>query len=219
MSKQIEIPQGQRDVIKKALELYIDEFTGKRGTFRGWTEFESYELFDANQLKAMMDYPILIEISEDEISEFTGKYGVDFPAYTIPLRKKNVTAEKKLTTKSALIRHMLDNGNDFTYTEMIKFCFNHKYPNEKYDWRENRGHYSCAFANKGYWTSAANKPGSYKSFRNYVESRSNESNVGGRSLLASGVGYMFKGEEFVYKNENGRWSAFSSKYNPNASNK
>jgi len=82
MSKQIEIPQGQRDVIKKALELYIDEYTERYFRGKYGTEFESYELFDANQLKAMMDYPILIEISEDEISEFTGKYGVDFPAYT-----------------------------------------------------------------------------------------------------------------------------------------
>jgi len=32
-------------------------------------------------LKGMMDYPIHIEITDDEKREFTGKYGVDFPEY------------------------------------------------------------------------------------------------------------------------------------------
>ena len=72
------IPEGHRDVIKKALKFYI-EVSRKLNSVP--TDSESYELFDANQLIGMMDYPIHINISKEEIVKFTGKYGIDFPQY------------------------------------------------------------------------------------------------------------------------------------------
>ena len=77
-NNRIEIPQGQRDVIKKALLFYI-ETSNKLNSEP--TDSEGYDLFDSRQLIGMMDYPISIEISDDEKRKFTGKYGVDFPEY------------------------------------------------------------------------------------------------------------------------------------------
>ncbi len=74
----IEIPQGQRDVIKKALLFYI-ETSQKLNAVP--TDTEAYDIFDMNQLRGMMDYPIHIDISEEEQVKFTSKYGVDFPKY------------------------------------------------------------------------------------------------------------------------------------------
>ena len=79
-NNRIEIPKGQRDLIKKALSFYISSVENMGYTFRDDEEIH-YNVFDMTQLKGMMDYPIHVDISEDEQILFTNKYGVDFPEY------------------------------------------------------------------------------------------------------------------------------------------
>jgi phenylalanyl-tRNA synthetase alpha subunit len=79
-NNQIEIPQGQRDIIKRALSFYISSIQNMGYTFRDDEEIH-YDIFDMNQLRGMMDYPIHIDISKEEQVKFTSKYGVDFPEY------------------------------------------------------------------------------------------------------------------------------------------
>lgn len=76
--KPILIAKGDKDVIKKALRFFIDV---SKKMNSDPTDSEAYELFDANQLIGMMDYPIHINISKEEIIKFTGKYGIDFSEY------------------------------------------------------------------------------------------------------------------------------------------
>jgi hypothetical protein len=77
-NNRIEIPQGQRDIIKKALNFYLSSVENM-GLNLG--DESHYTIFDMNQLKGMMDYPIHIDISKEEQIEFTSKYGIDFPEY------------------------------------------------------------------------------------------------------------------------------------------
>lgn len=77
-NNRIEIPQGQRDVIKKALNFYLSSVENMGIKLDNESH---YTIFDMNQLRGMMDYPISIEISDDEKRKFAGKYGVDFPEY------------------------------------------------------------------------------------------------------------------------------------------
>ena len=77
-TNRIEIPQGQRDVIKKALNFYLSSLENIGIQL---DDEANYMHFDLLQLRGMMDYPISIEISDDEKRKFTGKYGVDFPEY------------------------------------------------------------------------------------------------------------------------------------------
>ena len=72
------IPNGQRELIKKALRFYIE--TSKKLNPLPM-ESESYDLFDMNQLCEMMDYPMSIEISQYEKETFGSKHGVEFPIY------------------------------------------------------------------------------------------------------------------------------------------
>jgi hypothetical protein len=77
-TKPILIPQGQRELIQKALRFYIE--TSKKLNALP-IESESHELFDMNQLCKMMNYPISIEIDQYEKETFASKHGVDFPIY------------------------------------------------------------------------------------------------------------------------------------------
>ena len=72
------IPQGQRDVIKKALKFYLDVSKQINSVP---TSSEEYLLFDMFQLQEMMNYPISIEITEYDKDMFASKHGVDFPNY------------------------------------------------------------------------------------------------------------------------------------------
>lgn len=79
-NNRIEIPKGQRDLIKKALSFYISSVENIGCSLRDNEEVH-YTIFDMRQLRGMMDYPIHVDISEDEQILFTNKYGVDFPEY------------------------------------------------------------------------------------------------------------------------------------------
>ena len=72
------IPNGQREIIKKALMFYME--TSKKLNPLP-TESENHVLFDMIQLSAMMDYPISIDIDQYEKETFARKHGVDFPIY------------------------------------------------------------------------------------------------------------------------------------------
>jgi hypothetical protein len=71
------IPRSQLAIIQKALNYYVEQ-SAKFNSCP--TDSEIYELFDMNQLSAMMNYTINIEISEEEKNRF-GKHGMDFPIY------------------------------------------------------------------------------------------------------------------------------------------
>jgi hypothetical protein len=58
---------------------------------------------------------------------------------------------------------MIDNGNSFTYTEMIKaLLLITKGPNYKYKWKRDRGYYATNFSFRGYMTNGGGSCGVYK---------------------------------------------------------
>ena len=71
------IPKSQLALIQKALYYYTEQ-SGKFNCCP--TDSEAYEIFDMNQLCAMMNYKITIEISEEQKNRFA-KHGMDFPIY------------------------------------------------------------------------------------------------------------------------------------------
>lgn len=70
---------------------------------------------------------------------------------------------KQYTVKEKLVQYMMENGNDFTYTEMIKALLKLQYgPDFQYDWREHRGYYATNFSIRGYMTNGGGTCGVYK---------------------------------------------------------
>ena len=72
------IPSSQLAVIQKALLFYVEQ-SNKLNSCP--TESESYDLFDMQQLSAMLNYPISITISDSDKANFSGSHGMDFPQY------------------------------------------------------------------------------------------------------------------------------------------
>lgn len=72
------IPPSQLAIIQKALKYYVEQ-SEKFNSCP--TETEAYEIFDMNQLNAMMNYPIRISISEEDKNTFSFRHGMDFPEY------------------------------------------------------------------------------------------------------------------------------------------
>jgi hypothetical protein len=72
------IPTEQLELIQKALSFYIK--TSEQFNMCP-TDSEHYELFDMKQLREMMNYPISIDISDDDKDSFASKHGIDFPLY------------------------------------------------------------------------------------------------------------------------------------------
>jgi hypothetical protein len=70
---------------------------------------------------------------------------------------------KKVTVKKQLVDFMITNGNDFTYTDVIKatlrIC---KGDDHKYDWRVDRGFYATNFSVRGYMVNGGGTCGVYK---------------------------------------------------------
>lgn len=72
---------------------------------------------------------------------------------------------KKKTIKQKLVDRMIANGNDFTYTDMIKTLLKIQYGEDReYDWRSpDRGYYSDNFnRTHGYMTRGCGDCGVYK---------------------------------------------------------
>lgn len=74
----VEIPWEQRKLIQKALTFYL-EISEKMVRYPSDTD--EYERFDMRQLRAMMEYPINIEITPEQRAKFCAKHGMDFPEY------------------------------------------------------------------------------------------------------------------------------------------
>jgi len=72
------IPKGQTDVIRKALDFYV-EFNKRLNSLP--TDSEAYELFDMKQLSAMMNYKVTVSLDENEEGRFTSTHGIDLPIY------------------------------------------------------------------------------------------------------------------------------------------
>jgi len=73
-----EIPQGQRVIIKQAITFYLSSLENIGISL---DEEANYTHFDLLQLKGMLDYPLYIQISDEDKIKFTSKYGIDFPQY------------------------------------------------------------------------------------------------------------------------------------------
>jgi hypothetical protein len=72
------IPDQQCILIKKALDFYV-EMSQKFNQVP--TETEGYDIFDMQQLSAMMNYEVSIYIREHEKDNFCSNHGMDFPIY------------------------------------------------------------------------------------------------------------------------------------------
>jgi hypothetical protein len=72
------IPTGQLDLIQKALNYYVEQ--SKKFNCSP-TDAEAYEIFDMNQLSAMMNYQVSVTISESDKDTFASNHGMDFPKY------------------------------------------------------------------------------------------------------------------------------------------
>ena len=55
-------------------------------------------------------------------------------------------------TKKQLILDYVAMKDGATYTEIIKFIYELNHPGRKYNWKDNRGYYSCAFWDGGYFS-------------------------------------------------------------------
>ena len=72
------IPKEQTSLIKKALNYYVEQSARLNSEP---TQDESYELFDMQQLSAMMNYDISISIMDEDRELFASNHGMDFPIY------------------------------------------------------------------------------------------------------------------------------------------
>jgi hypothetical protein len=68
---------------------------------------------------------------------------------------------KKINRKKSLVDYMIENGNNFKYTDMIKYLV--KVCREKeYEWQYDRGFYAANFSYNGYITRGCGTCGVYK---------------------------------------------------------
>jgi hypothetical protein len=72
------IPSTQLDLIKKALNYYVEQMNRFNSLP---TDTEHYEMFDMKTLSSMMNYEISISISKNDKDNFASKNGMDFPIY------------------------------------------------------------------------------------------------------------------------------------------
>lgn len=68
------IPQGQKAILKKGIEL-LENAVSKVGTTNEYLEF------DLLTLKSLLNYEIGVALTDQEKESFTSKNGIDFPEY------------------------------------------------------------------------------------------------------------------------------------------
>jgi hypothetical protein len=76
--KCIKLPREQSRIIKKALDFYVE--TSKKLNAVP-TDTENYELYDMEQLSAMMNYEVSVSLSTKDYINFESKHGINFPTY------------------------------------------------------------------------------------------------------------------------------------------
>lgn len=76
--KTISLPSGQKDIIREALNYYLDQYI----KFNDLTTPKSnWRVHDLNTLIALMKYDVQIELTDTEIKDFSSKNGIDLPIY------------------------------------------------------------------------------------------------------------------------------------------
>jgi hypothetical protein len=78
VDKCIKLPKEQAKIIKKALDFYVE--TSKKLN-EVPTDTENYELYDMEQLSAMMNYEVSVSLSTRDYINFESKHGINFPTY------------------------------------------------------------------------------------------------------------------------------------------
>ena len=68
---------------------------------------------------------------------------------------------KKISRKKSLVDYMIENGNNFRYTDMIKYLVKICRKKE-YEWQYDRGFYAANFGFTGYMTRGCGTCGVYK---------------------------------------------------------
>jgi hypothetical protein len=68
------IPKGQKDILKKAIDLLQDAVVKIGST-------DEYLMFDLVTLKALLNYEVGVALTDQEKERFTYQNGVDFPEY------------------------------------------------------------------------------------------------------------------------------------------
>ena len=83
--KAILLPKEQNDIIKNALEYYLDgllKFTYEFDRDNKFDNGNQYKIHDLTTLIAFMGYDVKIDLTETDIKDFTSKNGIDLPIYT-----------------------------------------------------------------------------------------------------------------------------------------
>jgi hypothetical protein len=78
VDKLVKLPKSQCSIIKKALDFYVE--TSKKLN-EVPTDTENYELYDMEQLSAMMNYEVSVSLSTKDYINFESKHGINFPTY------------------------------------------------------------------------------------------------------------------------------------------
>lgn len=68
------IPQGQKEILKKAIDLLQDAVLKIGST-------NEYLMFDLVTLKALLNYEVSVSLTDQEKERFTYQNGIDFPEY------------------------------------------------------------------------------------------------------------------------------------------
>lgn len=131
----------------------------------------------------------------------------------------------KQTLKEQLVKYMIENGNKFTYTQMIKALLKLTRPNETYDWREHRGHFATNFSRpRGYMVNGGGNCGVYKgedglwSGRFFTEKEIKSRKIkNALSSLVKDIRIKERDNMFEYK-ETGYYPRASSQWYSNAIN-
>lgn len=79
--KTITLPSEQKLLVRKAIRYYIEcieRFTDERNWI---ADSQDEELCDLNQLEAMFNYEVSVEMTDYETNNFCAKHGVDYPDY------------------------------------------------------------------------------------------------------------------------------------------
>ena len=76
-------------------------------------------------------------------------------------------------TKKQMILDYVALKDGATYTEIIKFIYELNHPGKKYNWRSNRGYYSCAFWDGGYFSKRGHliTPGKFDEYLTKIDGK------------------------------------------------
>jgi hypothetical protein len=100
-----EIPEEQINLVRTAITHYLSALE----TIDSGDSELGYRIFDLNQLKSMLLYPVTIKIDEKSKNTFSSKHGQDFPEYSGDHQLKEVKHNSKI--KKELLDFMIQIAN------------------------------------------------------------------------------------------------------------